>query len=146
METKVMRWTSTILRLLAGGLFIVTGVLKAIDPAAFLKAIENYQILPHLVALITAYLLPYLEIFCGLGLVFKRLYAGALIWLTGLMLVFMAALISAWARGLNIDCGCFGSVVGHSDYPLALARDFLILAVFCFLLCRQLLEWRPASK
>ena len=146
METKVMRWSSTILRLLAGGLFIVTGVLKAVDPAGFLKAIENYQILPHLPALIAAYVLPYLEIFCGLGLVFKRLYAGALIWLIGMMLVFVAALTSAWARGLEIDCGCFGLGDGPSNYGWALARDFSILAVFCFLVWRQLLASRPASR
>ena len=135
-----------ILRLLVGGLFVVTGVLKAAAPAGFLKAIENYEILPHVLALITAYGLPYLEIVCGLALIFKRLYAGALVLLMGMMLVFVAALTSAWARGLEIDCGCFGLGDGSSNYGWALARDFLILAGLCFLGWRQLLEWRPAAR
>jgi len=140
METKITRWTEIILRLLIGGLFIFTGVLKVMDPNAFLKAIENYQILPHTLALVTSFYLPFLEIFCGIALVFKRLYAGALTLLAGMMLVFVVALIGAWARGLDIDCGCFGSAEEPAHYGWALSRDFLILAVLGFL------GWRYDSK
>jgi len=133
METKVMRFITMVLRLGVGGLFVWAGVLKALDPMAFLKSIENYQILPHAVALVAAFYLPYLEIFCGLGVIFKRLYAGALAILGCLTLVFLAALLSAWARGLDIDCGCFGLGDGKAHYGVALARDLALLAAIGFL-------------
>ena len=134
METKMTRFGIPVLRLLAGGLFVIPGVLKAADPGAFLKAVENYRILPHALAVGTAFYLPWLEIVCGTGVISRRLRAGALGLLILLMLVFMVALVSAWSRGLNIDCGCFGSDGdGPAHYGRALTRDVFILAVLCFL-------------
>ena len=138
METKVMRFFWTALRFFTGSLFVYAGVLKARDPAAFVRAIENYQLLPHALALAGAFYLPYLEIFCGFGVASKRLYEGALGLLILLMLVFVAALLSAWGRGLNIDCGCFGGEGGPAHYGVALARDAGILAAL------GLLAWRHA--
>lgn len=140
MDEKVTHWLTFAARLTIGGLFLVTGVLKMLDPSEFLKAIENYKILPHLLAITAVFYLPFLEIFCGISLIVKRFYAGALALLTGLMLVFIVALISAWARGLDIDCGCFGSAEGPAHYGLALTRDFAILATLCFL------GWHSGSK
>jgi len=138
METKIiMRWGKTVLRTAVGGLFVYAGVLKASDPTAFLKSIENYQILPHAAAVAAAFYLPYLEIFCGTGLVIKRLQSGALALLGGLMFVFIAALLAAWVRGLDIDCGCFGAGDGTAHYGLAMTRDFSILAALCFLAWRS---------
>ena len=64
--------------------------------------------------LLALYLL-WLEIFCGTALeVFQKSSQGALFILTALSLIFLAALISAKLRGLDIStCGCFG----HSSMP-----------------------------
>lgn len=140
METKVMRWSKTAIRLLLGGLFICAGTLKALAPGAFLKDIANYQILPQTVAFLVALYLPYLEILCGMSLLLKRFYLGALGLLGGLMLVFIVALISAWARGLNIECGCFGSGGEPLPYSLTLARDVALLTALLFL------GWRSGQK
>ena len=137
METKVKRLGKIGLRIVVGGLFIYAGALKALESTAFLKSIENYQILPHGVAVVTSFFLPFLEIFCGTGLVFKRLHAGALALLGGMMLVFIMALLSAWVRGLDIDCGCFGSGDGTAHYGQALVRDVAILVAICFLAWRS---------
>ena len=138
MEPKaLMRWIPPVLRIALGVLFIYAGVLKALDPPAFFKAIENYQMLPPTAAAAAAYALPYLEIFCGTALVVRRLHAGALALLTGLMLVFIAALLAAWLRGLEIDCGCFGAGDGRIYYGLALGRDLALLAGLGFLAWRH---------
>lgn len=138
METPVMRrWGKTALRIAVGVLFVYAGVLKALEPTAFLKSVEDYQILPHAAAVAATFYLPYLEIFCGAGLALKRLQAGALALLGGLMLVFIAALLAAWTRGLDIDCGCFGSGDGTAHYGLDLARDVAILAALGFLAWRS---------
>lgn len=137
METQVLKqWGATVLRIGVGGLFVYAGALKALEPTAFLKSIENYQILPHTVAVASSFFLPFLEIFCGTGLILKRLQSGALALLGAMMLVFIVALSAAWARGLDIDCGCFGSGESKGQYGLALARDFLLLAAIGFLAFR----------
>ena len=137
METKMKRWGPVALRLVLGALFIYAGARKALEPAAFFKSIENYKILPHTAAVAAAFFLPYLEIFCGAGLVFKRLRSGALAILSGLMVLFIVALLVSWMRGLDIDCGCFGTGDGKAHYGLDLARDMALLAALGFLALRS---------
>lgn len=127
------RWREPAVRWLAGGIFAAAGTLKALDPGSFLQAVENYRLLPHAAAVAVAFYLPWLEIFCGAGLMLKRLHAGALALLAAMTLVFIAALLSAWSRGLNIDCGCFGASGGPAHYGVALGRDLLLLAAFGWL-------------
>ena len=138
MENKrMMRWSTLALRIALGAVFVFAGTLKALDPSAFVKAIENYQMLPRTLAVVLAFYLPYLEIFCGTALLLRRLQAGALAILGGLMFIFIAALLAAWARGLDIDCGCFGAGDGKARYGLALMRDLALLAGIGFLAWRS---------
>ena len=55
--------------------------------------------------------LPWLEIVTAMALLLGRLYLGALLSVSGLGVVFAVAVGSAWWRGLDISCGCFGSLV-----------------------------------
>src|SRR2546427_11479469 len=96
-----------IMDLIVGGVFIYAGALKAFDPVQFASDIDNYKILPWSVSVALAFYLPWLETFCGLGLVFRFFYRGALSILTALILVFTLATIAARIRGLDITCGCF---------------------------------------
>jgi uncharacterized membrane protein YphA (DoxX/SURF4 family) len=114
------------------GVFIYAGVVKATDPAAFARDIGHYQLTPWPVTVALALYIPWLEILAGLGLCFRtwRPAAGAI--LIGLTLVFIGALVSAWARGLDISCGCFGSRVETANYPMWLARDVALLMALRF--------------
>jgi putative oxidoreductase len=113
--------------------FIYAGVLKAIDPAQFAHDINNYRILPWSVSVALAFYLPWLEIFCGLGLVFRVFYRGALSILTALIVVFTFATIAAKVRGLDITCGCFGHASQHWSLPAHLATNLAILAALVLL-------------
>src|SRR5207302_7579554 len=96
--------------------------------------IENYHILPWSVGVRLAFYLPWLEILCGLALILRRLYAGALVLVLVLMLAFIGASISAKARGLDVSCGCFGHVSDQLSFAWHLALDFLLLAgLLCLL-------------
>lgn len=98
-------------RLLVGGVFIYAGYVKIIDPSGFAKNIYQYQLLPNnqLVNL-TALLLPWLEVVCGLALIIApRLRRGASVWIIGMLMVFTAAVIISLARGLDISCGCLST-------------------------------------
>jgi uncharacterized membrane protein YphA (DoxX/SURF4 family) len=58
---------------------------------------------------------------------------------TFLLVVFITGISSAWARGLSIDCGCFGSGgqlgAGQSpNYGPEIVRDLAFLALAVFLI------------
>jgi hypothetical protein len=110
------------------GIFIYAGALKAFDPVQFAIAIDNYKLLPWPVSVALAFYLPWLEIFCALGLVFRFLYRGALSILTASIVVFTLATIVAKVRGLDITCGCFGHASQHWSFPAHLATNLAILA------------------
>ena len=61
-----------------------------------------------------------------------------------LLVIFIAGIASAWARGISIDCGCFseGGAVAASQtkYPQEIGRDIV------FLILAGLLAWRPRSR
>ena len=109
------------------GIFIYAGALKAIDPVQFASDIDNYKILPWPVSVALAFYLPWLEIFCALGLVFRFLYRGALSILSASIVVFTLATIAAKVRGLDITCGCFGHASQHWSFPAHLATNLAIL-------------------
>jgi hypothetical protein len=122
-----------LLDLIIAAVFIYAGVLKALDPVQLAHDIDNYKILPWTVGVGLAFYLPWLEIFCGLALIFRRFYRGALSILTALVLVFLVATVAAKVRGLDITCGCFGHASQHWSFPAHLALDLAILAALAVL-------------
>jgi uncharacterized membrane protein YphA (DoxX/SURF4 family) len=114
--------------------FLVSGLLKAVDPDQTYVAVRAYDVLPDAGVEVVAALLPWVEIALGLLLlagVGTRLVA---VLSAALLLVFVAGVTQAWARGLSIDCGCFGGGgavdPGETTYGQELLRDagFLLMA------------------
>ena len=128
-ENVVLRWTVWLSRLVLALVFVFAGAVKAMDPKAFAEEIMRYQLAPWPAAVVLALWLPFLEIAAGTGLLLPKLRAGAQAVLTVLLLAFTVALLSAWRRGLDIDCGCFGTVAGHQDLVHALVRDGILLGL-----------------
>jgi uncharacterized membrane protein YphA (DoxX/SURF4 family) len=127
-------------RLVLGGVVLVAGLLKVGHLETSARSVRAYQLLPYDVAGYLGYGLPILEIAVGVLLVlglFTRFSAvvGGL-----LMLVFIAGIASAWARGLSIDCGCFGHggtiQASQTQYPQEIARDLGLLACAAWLVVR----------
>jgi putative oxidoreductase len=116
-----------VLGIIIGALFVYAGVLKVLDPVGFAGDIQNYHVLPWIVNVGLAFYLPWLEILCGLALIFRRWYSGALTILLGLLLVFIAATIAAKVRGIDISCGCFGHVSDQLSFAWHLVLDLAIL-------------------
>jgi putative oxidoreductase len=102
--------------------------LSLANPAEFASDIDNFKILPWSVSVALAFYLPWLEIFCALGLVFRFLYRGALSILTVSIVLFTLAITAAKVRGLDITCGCFGHASQHWSFLSHLATNLAILA------------------
>jgi putative oxidoreductase len=111
-----------------GDAFMHLRQLSLNNPGEFAIDIDNYKILPWPVSVALAFYLPWLEIFCAVGLVFRFLYRGALSILTASILVFTLATIAAKVRGLDITCGCFGHASQNWSFPAHLATNLAILA------------------
>lgn len=122
-------WIDIALAVIAGGLFIYAGALKIIDPLKFAIDIQNFRILPYSIAIRTAFYLPWLEIICGVSLIIGWMRFGALGILTFLTVIFIAATIAAKARGIDLDCGCFGSAAKNLPFVWHLVIDFALLAI-----------------
>jgi len=131
--------------LVIGGLFIYAGAIKALDPVQFASDIDNYKILPWPISVGLAFFLPWLEILCGLALVVRLLYRGALLIFTSLILVFTLATIAAKARGLDITCGCFGHASQHWSFPAHLATNVSILVALLALWFQNAANRRTAT-
>jgi uncharacterized membrane protein YphA (DoxX/SURF4 family) len=95
------------LRLLVGLAFVVASVEKIADPEAFGVSIGNYRILPETLISVSAALLPWVELLCGLAILFGVLVRGGSLLVSALLVLFTAAVLSAILRGLDISCGCF---------------------------------------
>src|SRR5437667_10348308 len=107
-----------ILDLVIAAVFIYAGVLKVIDPVQFAHDIDHYKILPWTIGVGLAFYLPWLEIFCGLALILRRFYRGALPILTALVVAFLVATIAAKIRGLDRNSGCFGHTSQNRSFPV----------------------------
>ena len=129
-----------VLDLIVGGIFIYAGVLKVLDPVQFGLDIDNYKLLPWFISVRLAFYLPWLELFCGVALVFRFLYCGGLSILTALTLIFIGATVAAKARGLDITCGCFGHASQHWSFWQHMAVDLAIFVALSALLSAELMR------
>lgn len=128
MNKNVMRKILIALRIVLGAIFIFAAIDKIADPGGFADNIDNYRILPYFVVTIMAAVLPWVEFLCGLFLIVGRLVRGASLLVVLMNVVFIVAISSALARGLDIDCGCFTTGAGGSRVGLVrVAEDVAFL-------------------
>jgi len=130
-------WLTLLARLILGVVLLVAGVLKVGNLPKSAMAVRAYELLPISLANFLGYSLPWIEI--GLGLL---LIVGVTVKISGAlgaltMLAFIIAIAQAWARGLSIDCGCFGGggSIDPEDtkYLSEIIRDIGLLALGIFL-------------
>lgn len=117
-----------LLTLVLSVIFIGASFYKIKSPVEFAHQIYNYHLSPPWLINPVANILPWFQLFCGLGLLWKPLAKGASCGIVGMMLIFQLALASALFRGLNISCGCFNAGATPATI-LTFGRDFLFLVL-----------------
>jgi uncharacterized membrane protein YphA (DoxX/SURF4 family) len=110
-------------RVAAGAIWLAAGVAKALDFTAFETQVRAYDVLPGQLVTWVAYGLPLVEIVLGVYLVAGLLTRPAAVLSCALMAILIAVEAQAWARGLVLDCGCFGTLVQERVGPATVARD-----------------------
>jgi len=122
-----------VFRLVLGGLFVYAGVVKVLDPLDFAQNIRNYRLVGQSLSFIAAVVLPWLEILAGVALaagIWKR--ASALI-ISGLLVFFILLTLVTIARGLDVECGCFGALSRRSGFGVVLEDLGMLFMGLCLL-------------
>jgi uncharacterized membrane protein YphA (DoxX/SURF4 family) len=142
--TQTTVWVSTVARLILAAVLLAAGILKAIEPAGSVAAVRAYRLVSSPLATPIGWGLPFLEIGLGLLLLVGLHTRVAAIVSAFLLVTLLAAVISVAARGLSIDCGCFGGggpvAPGETRYTSEIVRDIALLLLSVWL------AWRPRTR
>jgi uncharacterized membrane protein YphA (DoxX/SURF4 family) len=118
------------LRIIVGGIFCFSGLLKITNHEIFLKALVAYDFLPKLIIDVVALGLPQAEVGLGIMFIFGIKLRPVSLTLVALLIIFSAAGAIAHLRGGAADCGCFPVAGGESTFGEAflIRNGLLILA------------------
>ena len=128
--------TLSVIRIIAGMLFIYSGIFKVIDPLSFERVIIRYNVLPEIMVPFITLIIPYLELLCGLFLAIGLRVKSTSFTLIILMIFFTTAIIINLIRGETFDCGCFelGRFGIAEEISISLViRDIFFILVFFML-------------
>jgi len=136
----VKEWIGLLARLVVGVVDLLAGLAKFSDPAANVRQVRAFQILPEAVVPTVGHALPTVELVIG-GALLLGLFTRAFAILAALFFIaFIIGISAAWARGLEINCGCFGShgvpANPQRQYAVDIARDIGLL-----ICCAWLIVW-----
>jgi len=141
LEVRSMAYLMLIGRLILSATFILAALPKIQDPAAFAISVEGYHVVTANLAMWIALALPWLELVAGFGLLIPQIRRGSNLIIALLLVVFIVLHASAWARGLDINCGCFNAHESEKTpgYLWLILRNIGLLTACIFVLIR---DWR----
>jgi len=136
---RFMAYLILIGRLVVSAAFILAALPKIQDPAAFAISVEGYHVVTANLAMWIALALPWLELVTGFGLLIPQIRRGSNLIIALLLVVFIALHASAWARGLDINCGCFNAHESEKTpgYLWLILRNIGLLTACIFALIRD---------
>jgi uncharacterized membrane protein YphA (DoxX/SURF4 family) len=122
-RSSALPWIGLGVRLVAAAIWLVAGISKLAGLEEFRFQVGAYKLLPDGLVRPFAYVLPFLETGAGVYLLVGLLVRATAIFTCVLMVAFLVAQVQAWARGLSLDCGCFGTLGGERVGFWSVARD-----------------------
>ncbi len=129
------KYLLVLFRIIVGFVFIYAGILKISDPEGFSDAINNYDLLPLSFVNFFAITLPWIEVVAGLFLMFGISVKENSFIFSVMLIVFILAIIISLGRGLNIECGCFGTSSG-TKVGISKLVENIVLLTFSILLIK----------
>ena len=137
--TKALDWLECLCRVGLGVLFVFSAWGKVADPGLFASIVMRYEILPEFAVGLFSLTLPMVELLVGLAFVCTKWTRETALLATGMLMMFLIALMVAVVRGLEIDCGCFGISAGggRNELLLAIGRDLVLLLPTIWLMFRR---------
>lgn len=126
-------------RLALTGTFVIAALPKIKDPVAFADSVYAFRIIGPELSNWVALFLPWLELILGIGILLPQIRSSSGILLAVLLTVFIGLHASAWMRGLEIGCGCFGteSATETTNYLWLITRNTVLLAAACLVIVKD---------
>lgn len=121
-------WLTIRVQIALGLIFVVAALPKLTDPPSFAHMIYNYRILPAGLINISALIMPWVEVLCGLALILGVWTRAARTVIALLLVTFIAAISWNLLRGNAIDCGCFDVSAAGRTYEERI-RDMWIVVL-----------------
>ncbi len=115
-----------LIRVFISFIFIYASIEKISNPQEFSQAIANYKILPTSFVNIFALTLPWVELISGILLLFGVSVKENSFIITALLAIFIVAIIVSLLRGLDINCGCFGTINGSKVGLTKILEDTIL--------------------
>jgi len=135
---------SLIVRLALGCMFLYSSLPKIRQPYDFLSDVYSYELVGPQLGMLTAMVLPWLELLAGICLVGGIFVGGALLASIAMAAMFAFVLASALYRGLEISCGCFGAGAEMISYSTVIrACVILIFSIAAYI---GVVILRPCAK
>jgi uncharacterized membrane protein YphA (DoxX/SURF4 family) len=103
------RWVSTVARAAIGLVFAFAGFTKVVDIDGTIRAVRAYRLLPEAIVPTVGTVLPVLELAIAALLLSGLLTRVAAVITVPISAGFFIGVSWAWAKGLSIECGCFGN-------------------------------------
>ncbi|QNG19351.1 DoxX family membrane protein [Rhodococcus triatomae] len=147
-----IRAVSLLARLGLAAVLLVSGSIKLRDPTQTVVAVRAYRLLAEELVRPVASALPVVEVLLGVLLLVGVAVRISAVASAVLFVSLIGAIASVWARGMSIDCGCFGgggaAEVSGTDYAREIARDvgFLATALWLAAFPRAPLALGPGSR
>ena len=124
-----MPWAFFAMRVVIGAVFVFTGAVKLMDPAAFADAIERYKIIGPGLSVAAARFLPWIEMVAGAALVAGLFTRGAAVCIASMNVLFAGAIFSVLARQISTDCGC--GLPGEGEVTWIHVAGNIVMLIAC---------------
>jgi uncharacterized membrane protein YphA (DoxX/SURF4 family) len=121
-------------RLLVGSVLVLAGVMKLMSPKDLARDVAAYRLVPLNISLPLGIALAACEVGAGL-LLWVGLWVAVVAGLSAVLLAtFLLVALSAVARKLNVNCGCFGLLYRQKIGKSVFARDTLLMVLALYTL------------
>ncbi|MCW2497113.1 MauE/DoxX family redox-associated membrane protein [Jatrophihabitans sp.] len=130
-------WLGSVIRVFLGAVWLWASLAKLHNPRGFVQTVRAYDATPEWLSKAIGYGLPVLEFALAILLILGVAVRLAASTSAVLFVVFLIGLIQASARGIKLECGCFGgggTTDGSTSYFLDVLRDIGLLAMAIYLI------------
>lgn len=134
----------TVIRVGVGGIFLLFGFVKAIEPLSiFYESIAAYQMVPSVLIEPFGLIVLAVEIVAGIFLTVGLFTKWSNRVIIALLVMFIIAIGQAMIRGLYLpDCGCSGSMISLGESPAeVILRDLLMLVGLLWIEVQKRYGW-----
>jgi len=137
-----------VFRLILAGFFLTSAYGKLVDIERYsVDAVYNFGILPMFLARPFGLVMPFIELLCGLGLLFGVLTRLSALGIALMSLSFFIAKAIVLSQGRSIECGCFGAVIDTlASVTIFMDIPMMILALVIMFSAPAARHWLAIGK